>query len=576
VIGPASMRIALSLGVLLLGGAATAWPQARQSPARRPPARAPAPPALSVRLLKVGTVDARSARERRPFGPTPSAVVVEIGAPAAGLTARIDRTTVTATAGDTVLPASYVFIVGGDRAIVDALATRDAVAWETVIGAETRHPLGPAVGLVLDLRQGDWIEYRFTRSGVLRLAVVFDAPAASLARAVVAGTTLDVARTPLSLTGQWEGSFRWSGAVGRLRFTVDSVSSEIADLVVALPCRETAVRRRGGAPSSRPALTVERPAPLAPIHADRRFALDPARTLFGGTGRFVTADSAVGAFTGTEVFGCVGSRGVALRGPWTARRSAPTVPPRPRYAFAVDTTAVPFAIRDARLLQPRCGAVQDAGEFEMQPAQAGFNVRPPGGQIEISEGNYCIWPHGAVHRWVGTHNAVAGPIRSIRSESAAPLRFRVHRDSGYVYVGGMGTLTTTDGQAVELPLSARLVGENPEIATLRRPEAWEFQNVAHDREACEGGHLLSCTSLGMSYRQGLGVWQSDVRAVELYRRACDGGEMSGCSNLGWMYAYGRGVPQSETRAVELFRQACAGGEPWACSRMRNASPGVRP
>ena len=110
--------------------------------------------------------------------------------------------------------------------------------------------------------------------------------------------------------------------------------------------------------------------------------------------------------------------------------------------------------------------VRDTGDFEMRPAQGGFSVRPPGGQMEISDGSYCIWPHGAVHKWVGTHNTVRGQIRSIRSDDTTPLRLRVHRDSGYIYVSGKGTLTTTNGEVASC--RCRLVGEDREIATTRR------------------------------------------------------------------------------------------------------------
>jgi hypothetical protein len=574
-----------------------------------------------VRLLKVGLVDGRSARDRRPYGPRAAAVVVEIGAPVAGLTARIDRATTIATVGETVLSAAYVFIVGGDSAIVDATATRAAVAWETVIGADAQRALGPTVRPVLDLRQGDWIEYQFARSGILRLAVVFDGGSAALTSAIIAGDTLNVAQTPMRLTGQWEGSLAWRGAIGLLRFTVDSVSSEIDDLNLGVTCTDSAGRRRRILPSTQPDLTVSVPTPLAPIRADGAFAFDHARALIGGTGRFVTADSAAGTLAG-RVLGCSGGRRVAMSGPWVARRSAPWVPPRQPYTFQVDSIVAPFSIRDAQLYQPSCGAVRDTGDFEMQPAEGGFRVRPPGGQMEISDGTYCIWPHGAVHRWVGTHNVVAGSIRSIRSDGTRPLRFRVHRDSGYVYVSGKGTLTTTDDRVVELPLGARLVGEDREIATMLRPEVRAVeryrracdrgellgcanlgdmyrsgrgvdgdsaravnlyrQNVLRSsglrpptvnyaravelyRQACDGGVMPGCARLGLMYELAVGVVSDDARAVELYRRACDSGFMPGCRSLGAMYSRGLGVPTSETRAVELYRRACDGAEMLGCA-----------
>lgn len=462
------VRLALSLA-FLLGHAESAVPQVRRPPARRPAPRAPSEPVLGVRLLKVGTVDGRSARGQRPYGPMATAVVVEIAAPAAGLTLRLDRATTTATLGDTVLPAAYVFLVGGDTAIVDATATPEAPAWETVIGTDSRQPLGPAVRPVLDLRKGPGVEYRFTRSGVLLLAVVFEAKPTDLTSLSIGGHPLDVARTRMQLTGQWEGSFTWRGVVGVLRFSVDSVSSEVGKLTFGFTCRDSAGRHRRGPPGAQPDLTIERPAHLVPIRADGSFAFEYAPALIGGgSGRFVTADSVTGSFTGGTI-GCWAGRPVALKGPWVARRSASWVPPRPSYAFGVDTVFVPFRIRIDDLFQLACNEVRDTGDFVMQPAAEGFAFRPPSGRLQIVNSRYCIWPHGAVHRWLGTSYRIGGPILSIRSDSTAPLRFRVHRDSGYVYVSGKGTVTTRgDAPPVQLPLGPTLVGENPEIATPRR------------------------------------------------------------------------------------------------------------
>ncbi|NJD66395.1 MAG: sel1 repeat family protein [Chloroflexi bacterium] len=595
-----AVPVGLALGVLL-SSADSAWSQARPP---SPPAKAATPPALSVRLLKVGMVAGWSARGLRPYGPKASAVVVEIAAPSAGLMARIDQTTTTATVGTAVLPATYVFIVGGDSAIVDAVATREAVAWETAIGTASRLVLGPAVRPVLDLRQGDWIEYRFTRSGMLRLAVVFDEYPAAMTNVVIAGSRLDFTRPRIPLTGQWRGTFAWRGVIGQLQFTVDSVSSEIGDLDVGFTLTDSAGRRRPGLPRLRPDLLVSIPVPLAPIGARGTFAFYNTQTRLGGTGRFVTADSAVGTFTGTEKLGIASGPGVALRGPWVARRSAPSVPPRSPYAFRVDTVVAPFLIRDARLYQPACREVRDTAVFVFTPAQGGFNVSPPGGQMEMAGGSYCIWPHGAVHQWVGSNDAVQGVIRSIRSDGTMPLRFRVHRDSGYVYVSGKGTLTTTSGEVVELPLGARLVGTDPEIATLRRTSAAaerearaveEHQRncragdmagcyslgLAHAdgrgvpqndslaaefyRQACDGGHMAACDDLGAVYEGRPGAAPDHTRAAELYRQACDGGHMPGCAHLGSLLEFGRGVPQSSTRAVELFQQACDGGAMSGCA-----------
>jgi|GEM_PF-1853130 len=87
------------------------------------------------------------------------------------------------------------------------------------------------------------------------------------------------------------------------------------------------------------------------------------------------------------------------------------------------------------------------------------------------------------------------------------------------------------------------------------------------KQACDGGDALGCSNLGFMYRKGRGVTQSDSRAVQLYKQGCDGGSADGCTNLGFMYESGKGVTQSDSRAAELYKQGCDGGEPVGCSNL---------
>ncbi len=59
------------------------------------------------------------------------------------------------------------------------------------------------------------------------------------------------------------------------------------------------------------------------------------------------------------------------------------------------------------------------------------------------------------------------------------------------------------------------------------------------------------------YATGIGVIQSDERAVQLYHQAADLGDARALFKLGEMYAAGRGVVQDDETAVAYFRAAIA-------------------
>jgi len=87
------------------------------------------------------------------------------------------------------------------------------------------------------------------------------------------------------------------------------------------------------------------------------------------------------------------------------------------------------------------------------------------------------------------------------------------------------------------------------------------------RQGCSGGIAVGCTSLGAMYQQGLGVQRNAVRAVELYGQGCKGRNAKGCSNLGVMYSKGLGVERDVERAVTLYRQGCKGRNAVGCTNL---------
>jgi len=68
------------------------------------------------------------------------------------------------------------------------------------------------------------------------------------------------------------------------------------------------------------------------------------------------------------------------------------------------------------------------------------------------------------------------------------------------------------------------------------------------RLAADKGYAGAQYGLGLSYKNGQGVPQSDAEASRWYRLAADQGYALAQANLGLMYAQGQGVPQDLVRA----------------------------
>jgi len=75
--------------------------------------------------------------------------------------------------------------------------------------------------------------------------------------------------------------------------------------------------------------------------------------------------------------------------------------------------------------------------------------------------------------------------------------------------------------------------------------------------------------LGLLYRNGQGVAQSDEKAVELYTMAVQKGQIGAMYNLGNGYRDGRGVVQSFQKASELYTMAADQGLVEAMNNLGN-------
>lgn len=102
--------------------------------------------------------------------------------------------------------------------------------------------------------------------------------------------------------------------------------------------------------------------------------------------------------------------------------------------------------------------------------------------------------------------------------------------------------------------------------------AGDFEQArARWKRACALGGQRGCFQLGAGHRQGQGVPQSDIKAVELYRRACLLHSPSGCNGLAWMLREGLGAPRNRELATWLFEATCAHYDVTSqCTVLRNA------
>jgi TPR repeat protein len=79
--------------------------------------------------------------------------------------------------------------------------------------------------------------------------------------------------------------------------------------------------------------------------------------------------------------------------------------------------------------------------------------------------------------------------------------------------------------------------------------------------AAKRGDATSQFNLGQWYRQGTcGLTQSPTRAIEYYTLAADQGQADAQLSLGLMYANGDGIEQSNSKAREWFTKAAAQGQ----------------
>ena len=78
--------------------------------------------------------------------------------------------------------------------------------------------------------------------------------------------------------------------------------------------------------------------------------------------------------------------------------------------------------------------------------------------------------------------------------------------------------------------------------------------------AAKRGNATAQGTLGQFYLQGIhGLTQSSTRAIAFYTLAAEQGHVVAQYNLGLMYAEGNGIETSDSKARELWTKAAAQG-----------------
>jgi len=156
---------------------------------------------------------------------------------------------------------------------------------------------------------------------------------------------------------------------------------------------------------------------------------------------------------------------------------------------------------------------------------------------------------------------VNGEVRGTCSKDAAAS---LEVESGAVLVEVRSAGFSTFSERLELMPGARstLEADLKDVSELEK--ACEAGDPARCWEACESGHMPSCTTLGFMYSNGDGVPLDDDKAFTLYTMACNGNSSAGCYNLAFLYKKGRGATKNATKARSLYQAACDDGLMTAC------------
>jgi len=90
-------------------------------------------------------------------------------------------------------------------------------------------------------------------------------------------------------------------------------------------------------------------------------------------------------------------------------------------------------------------------------------------KLGVYNGKQVLFSNGSTHTWLGKTKMFNYVFDS---EKDNPLQFRVERGKGYVYIKGIGTVTTPDGKLIRLPLTGHpfadhVQGDTPSVGVMK-------------------------------------------------------------------------------------------------------------
>ncbi|WP_339023393.1 DUF2971 domain-containing protein [Aeromonas salmonicida] len=86
-------------------------------------------------------------------------------------------------------------------------------------------------------------------------------------------------------------------------------------------------------------------------------------------------------------------------------------------------------------------------------------------------------------------------------------------------------------------------------------------------EKAEAGDKIAQYNLGLKYRLGKGVKQSNSEAADWFLKAAINGNTNAQCNLGWMYRNGRGLDKNDSEALAWYHKAAEKGNALAQSNL---------
>ncbi|OGD23989.1 MAG: hypothetical protein A2Y69_11330 [Candidatus Aminicenantes bacterium RBG_13_59_9] len=163
--------------------------------------------------------------------------------------------------------------------------------------------------MAVNMEEGGGIKYIFKEISVFQLAFVFPVNPESIVSLDFLGQSIDLSRTALDLSGDWEGTSDWPELTFSVSFSVDKNSMYLSGVKVVVECKQ-------GEPKTKAMMTVDK---KVRIDKDGYFQVlfEPTKDTLSG--KFVSPNLVSGDFKGSLSAQC-GARMVKVTGKWSIKK----------------------------------------------------------------------------------------------------------------------------------------------------------------------------------------------------------------------------------------------------------------